>query len=120
VGIHDQPRCSGRSPAAFQSKRLDRGSENDPPYEIRHVGFAAFLRYCLEDEAHVATDRKGTGYLFSFYDPEYKAREFQTAFFSEEGAGVGNARTLLDCSRDISHSIIHAKQFGKWERNEQF
>jgi hypothetical protein len=86
------------------------------PYETRHVGFAAFLRYVMGDEAHLSTERKGTGNLFSFYDPEYKIRDLQTAFFSEEGAIAGNARMLLDCSREISHSIIHARQFDKWER----
>ena len=86
------------------------------PYETRHIGFAAFLRYCLGDDAHLSTERRGIGYFFTFYDPEYKCKELQTAFFNDEGAMAGNSRELLDCSREVSHTIIHAKQFGKWER----
>jgi hypothetical protein len=86
------------------------------PYETRHVGLSAFLRFCLGNDSHLSTERKGTGYLFTFYDPDYKCRDLQTAFFSEEGAVIGDARALLDCSREISHTIIHSRQFEKWER----
>ena len=85
-------------------------------YETRHVGFAAFLRYCLGNESHISTKRIGNTNLFTFADPEYKCRDLQTVFFSDESAVVGNARELLDCSRDVSHTIIHAKQFDIWEQ----
>jgi hypothetical protein len=101
---------------AFTSEEHFRKTMTTTTYTTRHIGFAAFLRFVLGNESHVSTKQGGTGYVFVFDDPEYRASELQTAFFSTDGAIAGDAKALLDCSREISHSIIHAKQFGSWER----
>jgi hypothetical protein len=85
-------------------------------YVTKHIGFATFLRYVLGDDSHVSTTKEATGYSLTFDDPDYRCKELQTAFFSEDGAITGNARALLDCSREISHSIIEAKNYGSWKR----
>jgi hypothetical protein len=89
---------------------------NDYPYTTKHFGFAAFLRYALGDEAHVSTIRFEHGIGLSFDDPDNRCVELQKAFFSEEGAAVGDARALLDCNREITNTIFEAKRNESWER----
>jgi hypothetical protein len=86
-------------------------------YTTKHIGFAGFLRYVLGDDSHVSTKKDEMGVSITFDDPDYRCGELQTAFFSEEGAVVGNARALLDCSRDITYTIVEAKRYGSWERS---
>jgi hypothetical protein len=87
-------------------------------FHTRHVGLAAFLRYVLGDESHLSTEKSEKGIFFTFNDPDNKCAELETTFFSEESAVVGNARTLLDCSRQITFSMYEAKRNGSWEKSE--
>jgi hypothetical protein len=84
-------------------------------YVTKHLGFAAFVRYVLGDDSHLSTRKEDTGFSLTFDDPDRRCSELQTAFFSQEGAIVGDARALLDCSRDIAYSIVEAKRYGSWE-----
>jgi hypothetical protein len=90
----------------------------NPTFQTRHSGSAAFLKYCLGDESHLKTEKKGTGFLFTFADSDNKCKELETTFFSTESAAVGNARTLLECARDVSYTVGQTKQFGEWIRPE--
>jgi hypothetical protein len=87
-------------------------------YTTRHSGAAAFILYVLGHESHLKTEPKGTGFLFSFSDPEYKAKELEITFFSSESAVVGSARELLECARNISYTVGQCKQFGEWTKPE--
>jgi hypothetical protein len=87
-------------------------------YTTRHVGLASFLRYCLGDQAHVATGKAHNGtFNFFFDDADEKCREFENAFFGEEGVAVGDARALLECSKDVRTTIAKASRAGDgtWE-----
>jgi len=88
------------------------------PFTTKHFGLAAFLRYVLGDEAHVSTIRFENGIGLSFDDPDNRCKDLQRAFFTTEGAAVGDARALLDCSRQITDTIFEAKRSGAWERPE--
>ena len=87
-------------------------------YEIRNSGLAAFLLYVLGDGSHISTKQKGTGFLFTFDDPECKCRDLQTAFFSDESVQIANARELLECARNVSYTVGQTKQFGEWTKPE--
>jgi len=84
---------------------------------IKHVGYAAFLRYCLGDDAHTATTKIPTGFTFSFDDKDDQCNDLHVAFYSPEGAAVGNARALLDCAKAIKTTLAIAKRLGSWENN---
>jgi hypothetical protein len=72
----------------------------------------------LGGDSHLTTQQKGSSYIFTFYDPEHKCRDLQTAFFSEESTIAGNSRALLDCTRDVSWTVGQARTLDKWEKPE--
>ena len=86
------------------------------------VGCAAFLLFTLGDGAHVATSRDGTGtaarFFFTFQNPEGNCSELKAAFFN--GAGVDDAKALLDCQWAIRQTIRQADKdpSGIWLRGE--
>ena len=71
----------------------------------RHQGFAAFLRFVLGDDAHTETEQTERGFIFRFDDPESRFAELESAFFSEEGAGIGDARSLLENAKAIRAAV---------------
>lgn len=88
------------------------------PYATRHSGLAAFLRFALGDSAHVSTavDRATT---FSF-EPYGRCRELADAFFSDGSVAVGDARALLECSRELKQTANAARNNadGLWVRGD--
>jgi hypothetical protein len=75
-------------------------------YSTRHVALSAFLRFVLGDDHHVATMRGENGHVFYFRDdPPGRCRELADAFFSTEGAAVGNARDLLEIQFQVRKTV---------------
>lgn len=70
-------------------------------YATRHLGLAAFLRYCLGDESHVRTEQRGNerGCWFIFDDSEGQCAELAAQFFA--GAGVSNCKEFCDVEREV-------------------
>jgi hypothetical protein len=86
-------------------------------YQTRHVGLAAFLHFV--GVTHIATtrDEKTGRFAFTFEDqPAGRCRELGDHFFSSEGAAVADARTLLECLRELKATMIHAdRNGGLWQ-----
>jgi hypothetical protein len=84
-----------------------------------NFGLASFLRFALGDDAHLATMKTDNGRTsFVFRDePQGTCRQLADAFYSEEGAAVGNARQLLECSRAAKATLAKAdrSEDGTWE-----
>lgn len=83
---------------------------NSTEYQTRHFGLAAFLRFCLGDDAHISTARngeyEGSGFSFTFADePVGRCNALRKEFFDEAGAGVDDARLLLETSRSVKKTM---------------
>lgn len=89
----------------------------------RHIGAASFFWYVLGPSAHRATIRDGelasnARYSFYFTD-DGSCAELSDAFFSAEGAIVGNVRQLLEASRQLRKTIRLADENGgTWQRED--
>jgi hypothetical protein len=84
-----------------------------------NFGLATFLRFALGDDAHLATMKVDGGRASFVFrdDPQGTCRSLANEFFSEEGAAVGNARQLLECSRAAKATLAKAdrSEDGTWE-----
>ena len=84
----------------------------------RHIGLAAFYRYCLGDKAHIATTLAGKSPAFSFDDSNKQCPDLEKAFFAEGGAAVGNALALCECLKAINITRSIANREGQWNGEE--
>ena len=73
-----------------------------------HRGLASFLMYCLGDDVllncFVDHPQGGRGKIKIFYslrDDDGGCQNLERDFFN--GAGVSDARALLECGKEISH-----------------
>jgi len=83
--------------------------QNDGTYTTRHADLAAFLRYALGDQSHISTTTNGISTAFVFTDePQGRCRELADEFFAEGSAVVGDARALLESSREIKRTSAMA------------
>ena len=87
-------------------------------YFTRHTALASFLRYCLGDAAHIGTMKSERGTVFYFKDdPPGHCKVLADAFFSEQGAAIGNARDLFEVAFELRQTIHKAERNpdGSWE-----